>query len=260
MAVGSGEALYIQIDRVLHGHISSDSLRCSIFKVPNHLRKINEKAYEPQVISIGPYHRGKDHLKAMEVHKKHYLKMLLDRNKEKTLKEYVETLEGLKEEALKYYSEPSDQKDGEDQFVEMMLFDGCFVVELIRKSAMEEFRKEDDYLLTHFILRTVMRDLLLIENQLPFFILMKLFDMTKMSNEADQNFMHMAINCFSRIMPGRCSEKIENHPGVKHLLGLLHDSCVSPDYGGSSEEDKGSSEEVRCLPWAMAIACSAKSI
>ncbi|GLT79149.1 hypothetical protein SLA2020_506490 [Shorea laevis] len=185
-------------------------------------------AYEPQVISIGPYHRGKDHSTVMEVHKKHCLIMLLDRNKEKTLKEYVEALEGLKEESLKYYSESQDQKNGEDQFVEMMLFDGCFVVELIRKSAMEEFRKENDHLLTHFILRTVMRDPLLIENQLPFFIVMKLFDMTKMSNEAHQNFMHMAINCFSIIMPGPCSKKIENHPSIKHLLGLLHDSCVSP--------------------------------
>ncbi|GKV29552.1 hypothetical protein SLEP1_g38468 [Rubroshorea leprosula] len=57
--------------------------------------------------------------------------------------------------------------------------------------------------------------------------------MTKMSNEADQNFMHMAIDCFSRIMPGRCSKKIENHQRIKHmhLLGLLHGSCVSPPKG-----------------------------
>ncbi|GLT79166.1 hypothetical protein SLA2020_506630 [Shorea laevis] len=246
MAVG--EALYIRIDRGLQGYVSSDSLYRSIFKVPNHLRKINEKAYEPQVISIGPYHRGKDHLKAMEVHKKHYLQMLLNRMKENTTEKYVTALEGLKEKALKFYSEPPDQKDGGDQFVEMMLFDGCFVVELIRKSAMKELTEDNGHLLTHFILRTVMRDMLLIENQLPFFILMELFNMTKMPNEADQNFMHMAINCFSIMMPGPCNKKIENHPGIKHLLGLLHDSCISPDCGGSSEEDEGSSEEVRRLP------------
>ncbi|GKV29577.1 hypothetical protein SLEP1_g38490 [Rubroshorea leprosula] len=172
-----------------------------------------------------------------------------------------------------------------------MLFDGCFVVELIRKIDAKELTQDNGHLLTHFILRTVMRDMLLIENQLPFFILMVLFDLSKMPNEADQNFMHMAINCFSIMMPGPCNKKIKNHPGIKHLLGLLHDSCISPDYGGSSEEDKGSSEEARCSPCesldekvnplsfsskvsppespegvrlrspeAMAIACSAKSV
>ncbi|GLT34739.1 hypothetical protein SLA2020_092380 [Shorea laevis] len=162
--------------------------------------------------------------------------MLLNRMTENSVEKYVKALEGLKEKALKFYSELSDQKDGGDQFVEMMLFDGCFVVELIRKSAMKEMTEDNSHLLTHFILRTVMRDMLLIENQLPFFVLMELFDMSKMPNEADQNFMHMAINFFSMMMPGPCNKKIENHPGIKHLLGLLHDSSVSPDYGGSSEE------------------------
>ncbi|GLT79145.1 hypothetical protein SLA2020_506460 [Shorea laevis] len=245
MTVGSSEALYIRIDRELQGHVPSDPLSCCIFKVPNHLRKVKEKAYEPQVISIGPYHRGKDHLKAMEVHKKHYLKMLLDRNKEKTLKEYVEALEGLKEKALKFYSEPPYQRDGEDQFVEMMLFDGCFVVEFIRKIVEPGFREKKDHLLADFILITIVRDMLLIENQLPFFILIELFDKSKMPNEADQNFMHMAIDYLNRVMPegfGNCNGKI-NDPAGKHLLGLLHDCCVSADYGGSSKEDEGISAE-----------------
>lgn len=63
-AAGGGkkvaEPLHLRIGRKLNqGYISTDSLSRSIFRVPNHLRKVNEAAYEPQAVSIGPYHHGK---------------------------------------------------------------------------------------------------------------------------------------------------------------------------------------------------------
>ncbi|BFG14023.1 hypothetical protein CerSpe_002970 [Prunus speciosa] len=46
-----------------------------IFKVPEALRRHNPKAYEPHVVSIGPFHRGRDHekLQRMEAVKQWYL-------------------------------------------------------------------------------------------------------------------------------------------------------------------------------------------
>ncbi|CAK9172970.1 unnamed protein product [Ilex paraguariensis] len=40
-----------------------------IFKVYRELRIENEKAYEPKLITIGPFHHGKDNLQEMEEHK-----------------------------------------------------------------------------------------------------------------------------------------------------------------------------------------------
>jgi len=40
---------------------------CCICKVPARLRELNEKAYTPRVVSIGPIHHGSEKLKAMEV-------------------------------------------------------------------------------------------------------------------------------------------------------------------------------------------------
>jgi hypothetical protein len=54
---------------------------CCIYKVPERLRELNEKAYTPRLVSIGPIHHGNDKLKAMEDHKIMYLKEFIARTK-----------------------------------------------------------------------------------------------------------------------------------------------------------------------------------
>lgn len=51
----------------------------SIYRVPALMRDSNSKAYEPRVVSIGPYHYGKEHLEAMEEHKHRALRHFLKR-------------------------------------------------------------------------------------------------------------------------------------------------------------------------------------
>jgi hypothetical protein len=46
---------------------------CCIFKVHTLLRNVNQKAYDTQLLPIGPYHRGKDGLRLMKDHKLRYL-------------------------------------------------------------------------------------------------------------------------------------------------------------------------------------------
>ncbi|CAL8121106.1 unnamed protein product [Prunus armeniaca] len=50
-----------------------------IYRVPSKLRKVNEAAYTPQLLSIGPFHHGKPELKDMETHKKIYYENFLAR-------------------------------------------------------------------------------------------------------------------------------------------------------------------------------------
>ncbi|KAI8006382.1 hypothetical protein LOK49_LG07G00059 [Camellia lanceoleosa] len=51
-----------------------------IFRVPKKLRKVKRSAYTPQLISIGPLHSNKEHLKSpMEDIKKHYAEALFKR-------------------------------------------------------------------------------------------------------------------------------------------------------------------------------------
>jgi len=52
-----------------------------IYKVPERLRELNEKAYTPRLVSIGPIHHCNDKLKAMEEHKRMYLQEFIARTK-----------------------------------------------------------------------------------------------------------------------------------------------------------------------------------
>ncbi|WZZ65691.1 hypothetical protein YC2023_077061 [Brassica napus] len=55
---------------------------CSIFKIPQSLKKYHQKGYEPEIVSIGPYHHGKEHLQMLEEHKHRYLKLFLGEAKD----------------------------------------------------------------------------------------------------------------------------------------------------------------------------------
>ncbi|GLT58416.1 hypothetical protein SLA2020_506360 [Shorea laevis] len=232
------EDLYRIINQKLRAHALINSSSRRIFKVPNHLRQINEKAYEPQVISIGPYHHGKEHLQAMEVQKMNSLKSLLDEGREDKVKMYVIALAEMEERARNFYSEPLDHIRSKE-FVEMMLLDGCFIIELLFYSTTEK-------LFTPCILRKVMRDLLLVENQLPFFVLSKLFLLSRLMQPVvsgqpvifEHDIPSMARDFLLTIVPGLPIIERRCYEDVKHLLGLLH-------YLSYSSEDRPLEVSVR---------------
>ncbi|XP_028112993.1 UPF0481 protein At3g47200-like [Camellia sinensis] len=153
---------------------------CYIYKVHDRLRWQNEKLYEPEIIAIGPYHHGKDNLQWMEEHKLRYLQLLLKRRNETSVDRYIVAMRDLQERAFRCYA--NSVWLNKDEFVKMMLLDSCFLVELFRKFTITSMRDRNDPLFKiDWILPSIWRDLLLFENQLPFFVLVQLFDMTKSS-------------------------------------------------------------------------------
>jgi len=62
-----------------------------IYRVPQDLRKLNEKAYTPKYISIGPFHRGDKRLETMEKLKVRYLKIFL-KKAEQNMEKLVSTI------------------------------------------------------------------------------------------------------------------------------------------------------------------------
>ena len=57
----------------------SFSFKCRIKRIPDHLRKVNEEAYSPMIISIGPFHHFDKKLQTMDMFKVRYLKSFMKR-------------------------------------------------------------------------------------------------------------------------------------------------------------------------------------
>jgi hypothetical protein len=77
---------------------------CCIYRVPKKLRKVNEEAYTPKLVSIGPFHYGREELRDMEMHKLRYLKDFGKRTS-KSQKDLLKIIEDDEEKIRHCYSE-----------------------------------------------------------------------------------------------------------------------------------------------------------
>ncbi|KAK3443819.1 UPF0481 protein At3g47200 [Eucalyptus grandis] len=232
-----------ELPRLLTTGAGRDS--CCIFRVPQSLSEINKKAYHPYIVSIGPFHHGKTQLQMIQEHKWRYLRHLLLRTESKrvVLKDFFEAVAPMEEEIRKSYSETLEF-DGRD-LIRMMVLDGCFVIELFWKVARMVLPDPRDPLLTiasivpadphdplftmAWVLPALMRDLLRLENQIPYFVLQKLFDLSVGSGNDGPSLAKLALWFFNCLVqrPVHVLENCYDKEG-KHLLDLFHLSYI-PD-------------------------------
>ncbi|GFY93100.1 hypothetical protein Acr_08g0014960 [Actinidia rufa] len=139
--------------------------------------------------------------------------------------EYLEAMMELEARAHDCYSDPFYLAGGADNFVQMMLLDACFVIEFLRKCYLPELRDKDDPIFaTSWIKIQICRDLMLLENQLPFFVLLQLFNMSETSSNPGPQFAKLAETPLRQVLPKddyfpSPSSKCESS---KHFLDLVH--------------------------------------
>ncbi|KAK1294292.1 UPF0481 protein [Acorus calamus] len=221
---------------------------CSIFKVPRNLRWCNFKfcdpnlvhnsPYDPRFVSIGPYHRGKTHLQKMEENKWRFLHLLLlNNNGENSLQRSRKEMEKLEVRARSCYSEFIDMSSTD--FIEMMLLDGCFIVFLlacqIDDLCFEAEGSENDggsIDPTLFIWGAVTKDFLLLENQIPFFVLKVLFELfiATPHNKVDRSPEELAIMLMEPDYLGKRDSPpiVPDGEEVRHLLHLFYLTILPP--------------------------------
>lgn len=138
-----------------------------IFKVPNHVKQSNLEAYQPKLVSIGPYHFGELQLQPMETHKRRAQDIFVERSK-LTINYYKvemkEVLDTLKES---YADLDHVLWSHEDKFINQIILDGCFLIAFLCEPL--SFFKQ--HAIDHDVL---MQDLVMVDNQLPYFALEKL--------------------------------------------------------------------------------------
>ncbi|KAF7135569.1 hypothetical protein RHSIM_Rhsim08G0051700 [Rhododendron simsii] len=163
-----------ELDQLLHDGPTALQERFSkkrsvIYKVPALLKNLNNKAYEPQMVSFGPYHYGKEHLMPMEK-RKHT--MLLDFLQEsgKPLESYVNALAPAVQDLKDFYDALEPRWHGDTSgFLKLMVLDGCFMLHFLDR----ESRDKLDFL-GDLETAGIKRDMLLLENQLPMLVLLKI--------------------------------------------------------------------------------------
>ncbi|CAO2183651.1 unnamed protein product [Urochloa humidicola] len=190
----------------------------TIFRVPAYVRDANRTAYEPRMVSIGPYYHGAAALRAMEDHKWRYLHDLLSRNRAVSSSVLIEEMRILEPRARACYSERPLL--GSDDFVRMLLLDGCFILEFFFKW---HNREPDELCDVGWGLTLVRSDLLLLENQVPFFVVEKLYDVVAGVHGSRELLVNLFLEYASDDKPIACPP-IDSE--IHHLLHLYYESFV----------------------------------
>ncbi|WVZ19957.1 hypothetical protein V8G54_007279 [Vigna mungo] len=151
---------------MLEGAEAAVTEECCIYRVPSDIRKLNEEAYTPKVVSIGPFHHNSPHLQNMERHKLIYCKAFLERY-QISLESWIHYIERVESEFRSCYSETLHFT--KEELVRIIFVDCGFIFELFWCLFYEKWLGKNITFLTKHLLATNIRlDLLLLENQLPF--------------------------------------------------------------------------------------------
>ncbi|KAG5534884.1 hypothetical protein RHGRI_022863 [Rhododendron griersonianum] len=125
-----------ELDQLLHDGsyrgLERYSKKGSIYKVPALPKNLNNKAYEPQMVSFGPYHYGKEQLMTMEKHKHDMLLHFLNVSG-KPLESYVNALAPVLQDLKDCYDAlPPCWHADTSKFLKLMVLDGCFMLHMLR--------------------------------------------------------------------------------------------------------------------------------
>ncbi|KAL5832050.1 hypothetical protein ACOSQ4_017404 [Xanthoceras sorbifolium] len=183
-------------------------------------------------VSIGPLHHGNEELQAMEEHKVRYLQQFLQRT-QITLEDFLIFIKDKEEKLRNCYAETIPL--GSQDFVEIILSDAVFLIEILLLSSFHKFRTSGVRIFGKpRLLREIMRDMWCQENQIPFFILEDLFELAK-TRMIDECYEGVSM---SKLVSNFCDYVCElvlidkslieiNFCEAKHFLDLLRRFVLS---------------------------------
>lgn len=208
---------------------------CCIYRVPDRLRIVNPEAYTPQMLLIGPLHHSKkaEALKRyktdlrylnylnMELHKKKCLDSIADIYGDQPVKEFRRIIEINEKFIRDSYAESTIWINTKD-FVEMILHDSVFILLFfIQTGSTLNFNKKEDILFNQSRLinaTAILEDLILLENQLPYALLEKLFEPFSSNVNTKETFRDITLRAF------RFEGKIKEEVRFQHFTDLFR--CV----------------------------------
>ncbi|RCV38444.1 hypothetical protein SETIT_8G142900v2 [Setaria italica] len=186
----SSSSWVVEMEKMLeHTDPSAEAARwrkASIYRVPERIKhQTKAEAYRPQLVSLGPFHHGSCHLLPMEEHKRRAVLHLVKRARV-PLGDFAAAVEEVADELMDAYDGLDERwrGAGRDGFVEVMLTDGCFLLEMMRTGRLvlkgkplKDYAPNDPVFSIHgfyFLRPDIQSDMILMENQLPLLLLQRI--------------------------------------------------------------------------------------
>ncbi|XP_058760472.1 UPF0481 protein At3g47200-like [Vicia villosa] len=192
-----------------------------IYKVPPSIREANPQAYIPKIISIGPFHSthgstSDNIFHQMEQLKLKYLKGFLNRTN-LSLDDLVFKFQEWENRIRSCYAGLFSYNSND--FLKIIIIDACFIIELfLRNFKYINWKENDPILLKPWLLYDITRDLTLLENQIPFFVLEDIYTLVSLNLEFP-SFLAITICYFCRYNLQKITSVV--CPAPKHFTDLL---------------------------------------
>ena len=188
-------------------HEQDSQTPVSIFRVPSTLQRCNSSCYRPQLLGLGPYHRWNPELQHMERQKLSSARRAARRSRHFRL--VVDKLALLERRLRASYGDHI--QCNRETLAWAFAIDGCFLLELLRSISAKKCTRD-----------VILRDLILLENQIPLWVLQKL------EVEGEQSFpAECIVELVKEISPFVLTgEDLVFSESCAHLLEFLYDSVV----------------------------------
>ncbi|KAF3338478.1 hypothetical protein FCM35_KLT17315 [Carex littledalei] len=217
-----------------------DYRRKPIFRVTEKYIKIDKQAYTPLCLSIGPYHYPKGE------GKEYILKDVIRFGC--PLDDYYSKLISHEQEFRDYYEKI--QPEISPDFLQILLLDSVFLLWLTNLISENEECNGPELTIDHY------RDIFLVENQIPFDVLNKVFA-TAHGERQEQPFALLLVEglkwYFDSLMIPMVAPDMDTDP--VHLLHLVHRSLV-PVKGRNISSDvrcNQNQQDQKFLRWHRAV-------
>ncbi|KAF2323091.1 hypothetical protein GH714_033397 [Hevea brasiliensis] len=222
----------ITIRRTLEEELEDDSENpVCIFNVPKLLMHSNPHSYIPQQLALGPYHHWRPEFFEMERCKISAAKRVRKRLQKLEFQSLVEQFIKLEPKIRACYHRYLSLNC--ETLAWMMALDACFLIEFIQIYAHKEGPSRTTHLLDYGMSKSahnsILRDILVLENQIPLFTLRKVLELQFSSTEsADSMMVSMLMEMYKEVSPFKIQDELlpAKVSECAHLLDFLYHSIV----------------------------------
>ncbi|KAK1272164.1 putative UPF0481 protein [Acorus gramineus] len=192
------------------------------------------EAYIPQQVSIGPYHQHQLELYEMERYKLYAARRVQKQVPNLSFEGFIERFVKLNRMFRASYHRYLDSSD--EALAWLMFLDGSFLLEYLQAFA-KDLARVPTGKISHVIDQTgkksthnaVLRDIVMLENQIPLFVLKELIELVY-NERSDEVFAAMLLGFCRKLSPfhnaGDLTLGDEELLGREHLLELLYNVSV----------------------------------